>query len=142
MIGIDNGGRSHALYLSPRIRALYGRKGDFALYILSAQYGLIGSDQVIRSYQRVMDSQRAREVAPQVASVMQNYDWFVYFKAGARQEYADCIKLAAGLSSASVVFVGYAFMGGLRDCLSTAEALKLGRLPSEDIPSLEIYRKK
>jgi hypothetical protein len=88
-----------------------------------------------------MDYQRARELAPQVASLMQNYDSVVYFKAGARQEYADCIRVAAVLSGVLVISVGYAFMGGLQDCLSTAAGLKLGRLPDEDIRSLEIYRK-
>ena len=131
----------HSLYFSPRIKALYSRKGDLPLYILSAQYGLIHSDQIVSSYQRVMDFQRAKELAPQVSSAMKQYDWLVYFKAGARQEYADCIKLAASLSGVSIVLVGYAFMGGLDDCLSTAAALRSGRLPDKSIRSLEVYRK-
>ncbi len=72
---------------------------------------------------------------------MKQFDWWVYFRAGARQEYADCIKLAADLSAVPVALVGYAFMGGLQDCLSVAKDLKCGRLPDDRIRSLEVYRK-
>jgi hypothetical protein len=133
---------AHDLYLSPRIKAVYRRRGDLPFYILSAQHGLIDCDDIIRSYERVMDWQRARAIAPQAASVLQNYDWFVFFKAGARQEYVDCVKLAAGMSNVSVISVGYGFMGGLQDFLSVARELEAGQLPSKDIRSLEVHLRK
>jgi len=130
---------AHELYLSPRITALYWRKGNFPLYILSARYGLVHSEQVISSYQQVMDYERARELSAQVADVMRPYDWLVFFKAGAREEYASCIRLAATLSSVPVVLIGYAFMGGLQDCLTIVRDLAGGSLPPRNIRSLEVY---
>jgi hypothetical protein len=115
---------AHQLYRSPRIRALYRSRGDFPLYILSAKYGLIHSEQVICCYQMVMDEMRANELAPQVADVMRGFDRIVYFKGGARKEYIRCIKLASDLSGVPAILVGYGFMGAFRECSLIAEQLR------------------
>lgn len=79
-----------------------------------------------------------QELAPKVAEVMKHFDWLVYFKAGARNLYAECIKLAAGLCGVPTALIGYGFMGGFGECLELASELREGRRPRRGIRSLEI----
>src|SRR5262245_13390129 len=55
----------HLLYQSTRIKAIYGRKGGFSLFILSAQYGLVDCEQERPSYDRLMNMQRAEDLRPE-----------------------------------------------------------------------------
>jgi hypothetical protein len=130
------------LYKSPRIKALCSRRHefDFPLYILSAEYGLVHCDAEIDSYNRLMTDDRARELAPTVASVMHGFDWLVFFKAGANGAYARCIRLAAHQSGVSVALVGVGFMGHWREALDIARQLRDGIAPQVgSLSSLEVY---
>lgn len=130
------------LYKSPRIKALCSRRSafDFPLYILSAEYGLVHCDAQIDSYNRIMTDERARDLAPTVASVMRHFDWVVFFKAGANSAYARCIKLAAAESGVAVALIGVGFMGHWREAIDLAHQLRNGVLPTlGSVRSLEVY---
>jgi len=131
----------HRLYCkSPRIKAIYSRKRDFPLYILSAEYGLVEADETRAPYDRRMDLERARELAPAVADVLKDFDWFIFFNPQTPMEYTQCVKWAADLCNVRVAFIGWWPLGGLDDCLLIADALKeTGRLPENQIRSLEVY---
>ena len=82
------------LYKSPRIIALNRRKSDFDLFILRAEYGLVSSLQPIHSYNRLTTDSRTRELAPQVAEALKNYDWIVYsLGAGPASDDINCATL-------------------------------------------------
>jgi len=130
------------LYLSSRIKAFCNRRREIgtAFYILSAEYGLIHSEQRIRSYQRVMDLERARKLAPQIAEVMKQYDWLVYFKGGSRDEYAQCVRWASDVCNVPVALIGFKIMGEFQECLHLAERLYNGEVPQPgQFRSLEIH---
>jgi hypothetical protein len=129
----------HLLYASPRIKAIHGRKGTFPLFILSAQYGLVDSEQERASYDRLMDLERAEELAPGVAEVMNRYDWLVFFKAQTPREYSLCLERASDISGVPVVFIGWWPLGGLQECLRVAHQLSHGEMPDGNIRSLRLY---
>ncbi len=130
------------LYLSSRIKAFCNRRSKIGvdLYILSAEYGLIPSDQRIQNYQRVMDLERAENLAPQAGNVIKQYDWLVFFKGGSRKSYAQCIRSASDICRIPVALIGFGFMGEFRECLQLAVKLQNGMLPEGgQFRSLEIH---
>jgi hypothetical protein len=129
----------YQLYKSPRIKGLYNRKNDFPLFIRSAEYGLIDCHTEISSYERVMNLERALELAPSVADVMGQFDIWVHFKAGARSEYSECIKTAGTVSGVPLVLMGFANMGCLHECVRIAALLRDGKPIPSDIRSLELH---
>lgn len=100
-------------YKSPRIRAVYKRRDGCDMYILSARHGLLPSEKEIEPYNRIMDGERARELLPGMIRVLQGYDKVIYFKAGARGIYEECVKEACARACRPVDSFGYAFMGGI-----------------------------
>jgi hypothetical protein len=128
----------HLLYQSPRIKAIYGRKGGFPLFILSAQYGLVDCEQERPSYDRLMNMQRAEELAPGVAEVMGRYDWLVFFNPQTPSEYSFCIERASDISGVPVAFIGWWPLGGLQECLGVAYPLSHGEMPDRNIRSLRL----
>ena len=50
------------LYKSPRIKAVYNRKGDNDMFILSAEHGLIPAEKVPSPYNRLMAERRCNDV--------------------------------------------------------------------------------
>lgn len=103
------------LYKSPRIRYLK-KKADslkIDLYILSAEYGLVYSEEVISPYNTLMDSKRSKELIPVVRSQLKriNPSKVIYYRGGARREYLECIREAClGLGIEFVSF-GYGNLG-------------------------------
>jgi hypothetical protein len=75
------------LYKSARVRHLYRRSKELGIpfYVLSAKYGLVDGDQLIGPYDAVLTPKQARELLPQVISVVKNYDVVIYYKGGARK---------------------------------------------------------
>lgn len=103
------------LYKSSRIKAVYNRKANHDMYILSAEHGLLPADKIIKSYNRVMDEQRCAELIPKVKDVVKNYDAIIYFKAGARGLYQRCLEKACSECGVKLISFGFGFMGGIND---------------------------
>ncbi len=101
------------LYKSPRITAAYNRKRGLDMYILSAEHGLLPSEKVIGPYDRVMDPERMRELLPDMIPVLQEYDEVIFFKAGARKLYADCMEEACNKAGKPLDSFGFGFMGDI-----------------------------
>lgn len=129
----------HLLYESPRVKALYSRKGNFPLYILSAEYGFVDCEEVRASYDRRMDLNRAEQLAPQVAEAMGGFDWVVFFNAQTPREYAFCLERASDICGVPVAFIGWWPLGGLNECLLVARHLSRGEPPETSIRSLRLY---
>jgi hypothetical protein len=129
----------YLLYKSPRVKALYGRKAAFPLLILSAEYGLVDCHEVRASYDRLMDLERAEQLAPAVAEVMERYDCLVFFNPQTPREYRLCLERACDISGVPVAFVGWWPLGGLEECLLVAQELSRGKLPDHGIKSLDLY---
>ena len=101
------------IYKSPRIKAVYNRKRCLDMYILSAEHGLLHSEKVIEPYNRLMDPERAKELLPDMISILQKYDEVIFFKAGARKLYEDCMIDACNQAGTSLDSFGFGFMGDI-----------------------------
>ena len=101
------------LYKSARITAVHNRKCGCDMYILSAEHGLLPSEKVIGPYDRVMDPERMRELLPDMIPVLQEYDEVIFFKAGARKLYADCMEEACSKADRPLDSFGFGFMGDI-----------------------------
>lgn len=112
------------LYKSPRIKAVYNRKGNHDMYILSAEHGLIPAEKVISPYNKIMDEKRCNELIPMVREVIKNYDAIIFFKAGARKLYEQCISKACYESGVKLISFGHGFMGGINDLPKKIEEAK------------------
>ena len=106
---------AYKLYKSARIKAVYNRRSGCDMGILSAEYGLVRAHDVIEPYERLMDEERAEELAPFVAEKLKEYDCIIFFKGGARKAYLSCIKAACKKAGRTLVALGYANMGGIND---------------------------
>ena len=105
--------RACQLYKSPRIKAVYNRRMDKDMYILSAEHGLLFSEKVIKPYNRIMDESRAEELMPQLVPIVTKYDTVIYFKAGARSIYEQCLGEACKKAGKKMISFGYGFMGDI-----------------------------
>ena len=103
------------LYKSPRIKAVYNRKGNHDMYILSAKYGLVNAEQIIEPYNRIMDDARCDELLPEIKKIVEKYDVVIFFKAGARKLYEQCILKSCEMANVRVISFGFGFMGGIND---------------------------
>ena len=103
------------IYKSSRIKAVYNRRKEHDMYILSAQHALIPADKVIEPYNRVMDEKRCQELIPQLKPILKQYDAVVFFKAGARKLYEQCIRTACEQENVKLISFGNGFMGGIND---------------------------
>jgi len=106
---------AYRLYKSSRIRAVYNRRNGLDMCILSAEYGLVDAQRIIKPYERVMDDKRAEELVSGVAQKLQTYDCVIFFKGGARKHYLSCIQAACDKAGKPLVTLGYANMGGIND---------------------------
>jgi len=107
--------------------------------ILSARYGLVLSDEVKQPYKQIMSSDRAKELAPQIAEKLRQYDYVIYFKAGARKEYLECMKAACGLAKKTLIALGYSNMGGINEIPKVIELVQKEELDAlKGIRSLSI----
>jgi hypothetical protein len=116
------------LYKSSRVKAVYNRRGSSDMCILSAEYGLVDANDIIKPYERVMDEQRAKELTSSVAEKLQDYDYVIFFKGGARKAYLTCIENACEQAGKSLVILGFANIGGVNDLPVIIELLKRRRL--------------
>lgn len=107
--------KAYKLYRSPRIKAIHNRRANTDMYILSAEYGLVGAHEEIEPYDRVMDEQRAQELVPFVAKKLKIYNYVIFFKGGARKAYLNCIRAACNKARKTLVTVGFANMGGINE---------------------------
>ena len=73
------------IYKSSRIKAVYKRKCNEDMYILSAEHGLLPAEKIIKPYNRLLDTDRANKLLPKIESTIKKYDKIIYFKAGARK---------------------------------------------------------
>ena len=105
--------RAWQLYKSPRIKAVYNRRMDKDMYILSAEHGLLFSEKVIEPYNRIMDESRVEELVPQLVPIVAKYDTVIYFKAGARGIYEQCLGDACKKAGKKMISFGYSFMGDI-----------------------------
>lgn len=106
---------AYKLYRSSRIKAVYNRRGSSDMYVLSAEYGLVGAHEKIEPYERVIDEKRAQEMVPTVTQKLKIYDYVIFFKGGARKAYFYCIRESCKRLGKTLVTLGYAFMGGIND---------------------------
>lgn len=106
---------AYKLYRSPRIKAVYNRRDNTDMYILSAKYGLVGAHEAIEPYNRIMDDERAKELVPSVAEKIEIYDYIIFFKGGARKSYLNCMKEASNKARKTLITLGFANMGGIND---------------------------
>ena len=105
--------RAWQLYRSPRIKAVYNRRTGKDMYILSAEHGLLFSEKVIEPYNRIMDESRAEELMPHLIPIVSKYDTVIYFKAGARSIYEQCLGEACKKAGKKMISFGYGFMGDI-----------------------------
>ncbi|KPV61966.1 MAG: hypothetical protein AOA65_2134 [Candidatus Bathyarchaeota archaeon BA1] len=130
---------AHRLYKSPRIKAVYKRKGDCDFCILSGKYGLLEPDRVIRPYNDVMTPEGAQRLLPQVVHMVKNYDTIIYFKAGARAAYLDCIKTACKTAGKTLITTGFAHMGAINNIPKIINFAKEGKLEEiEKLPHTKV----
>jgi len=99
------------LYKSSRIRALYDRKGNYDMYILSAEHAMLPAEKITEPYDRIMDINRSQELIPKVKEIVKKYDSIVYFRAGASRLYEQCLKSACEQSNVKLISYGYNIMG-------------------------------
>lgn len=119
---------AYKLYKSSRIKAVYNRRCDSDMCILSAEYGLVAAHEIIKPYDRIMDEKRVRELVPLVTPKIQDYDCVVFFKGGARKTYLSCIKASCKRAGKPLVTLGYANMGGINDLPKVVKLVKKGKL--------------
>ena len=105
--------RAWQLYTSPRIKAVYNRKMNKDMYILSAEHGLLFSENVIGPYDRIMDEHRSAELIHDMIPIIQKYDTVIFFKGGAGKLYRQCIQTACDKANSKMISVGYANLGDI-----------------------------
>lgn len=113
------------LYKSSRIRYLYRQSKElgYPLFILSARYGLVHSEEIIEPYDQILTEERIEELIPQVTEVLRKFDVIVYYRGGARRTYLEMIKRASKLANIKLVTFGYANMGDINKLKSVIEEL-------------------
>ena len=106
--GKKNKGRMAAidLYKSSRIKAVYNRRGDADFAVLSAKYGLIRPDKILKDYEQVLDPKGAKKILPQLIDFIRPYDLVIFFKGGSRQEYREVITEASNAINKLLILIG------------------------------------
>lgn len=103
------------IYKSPRIKAVYKRASNEDMYILSAKHGLLRAEKIIKPYNRLLDKEMAEKLLPKIESIIKNYDKIIYFKAGARKLYEECLSTACKKMGVEMISFGFGFMGGINE---------------------------
>tara|TARA_B100001123_G_C15228257_1_gene994070 strand:- start:689 stop:1432 length:744 start_codon:yes stop_codon:yes gene_type:complete len=103
------------IYKSSRIKAVYKRRSDEDMYILSAEHGLLSAEKVIKPYNRLLDEDRTKILLPKIESIIKEYEKIIYFKAGARKLYEDCLSVACKNMGVEMESFGFGFMGGINE---------------------------
>ncbi|MBA2840918.1 hypothetical protein HNP87_001450 [Methanococcus maripaludis] len=103
------------LYKSSRIRHLYNRSKELGvpLYILSAKYGLVNSEEIIEPYDEVMTKEKALELKSSVKETLEEFEYAILYEGGARIEYRDLIYDIAEELGLKLIKFGYKNMGDI-----------------------------
>lgn len=126
---------AYALYKSARIKAVFNRRKACDMAILSSKYGLVKAQDIIEPYEQVMDEKRALELIPSVAEHLEEYDYIIFFKGGARRAYLNCIRAACSKIGKTLISFGFANMGGINNLPMIIDLVKRGGL--DNLPKLE-----
>lgn len=103
------------IYKSSRIKAVHKRKSNEDMYILSAEHGLLPAEKIIKPYNRLLDEDRVKKLLPKIESTIKKYDKIIYFKAGARKLYEECLGTACKNTGVQMISFGFGFMGGINE---------------------------
>jgi len=128
------------LYKSSRIKAVYKRRDGADFAVLSAKYGLIYPDKIIKDYEQILDFKGVKKLMPQVTEFINKYELTVFFKGGSREEYRELIKRASEATNKPLVLIGnrnQEDIGKLEELLvrCTKGDLEIGGVA----PSIETY---
>lgn len=129
------------LYKSSRIKAVYNRKNGADFAVLSAKYGLLYPDRIIKDYEQVLDSRGMHKLMPQVTEFIDKYELIVFFKGGSREEYRELIKNASDAINKPLILIGnrnQEDIGKIGELLSKCTKGDLEKI-DEIAPSIETY---
>lgn len=129
------------LYKSSRIKAVYNRKNGADFAVLSAKYGLLYPDRIIKDYEQVLDSRGMHKLMPQVIEFIDKYELIVFFKGGSREEYRELIKNASDAINKPLILIGnrnQEDIGKIGELLSKCTKGDLEKI-DEIAPSIETY---
>lgn len=73
------------------------------------------AEKITAPYNRLMDEARCQELIPKIKETIKNYDAVVFFKAGSRKLYEQCIAKACEESGVRLISFGHGFMAGIND---------------------------
>jgi len=130
-----------ALYKSSRIKAVYNRRGGADFAVLSAKYGLLYPDKIIKDYEQVLDSKGVTKLIPQVTEFIDKYELIVFFKGGSRVEYRELIKHASEAINKPLILIGnrnQEDIGKIEELLLRCAKGDLEKI-DEIAPSIETY---
>ena len=129
------------LYKSSRIKAVNNRRDGADFAVLSAKYGLLYPDKIIKDYEQVLDSKGVKKLLPQVKEFINKYELIVFFKGGSREEYRELIKQASEAMNKPLILIGnrnQEDIGKLEELLvrcTKGDLEKIGQIA----PSIETY---
>ncbi|USG99381.1 hypothetical protein K1720_07560 [Thermococcus argininiproducens] len=105
------------LYKSSRIRYLYKKSKQltYPFYILSAKYGLVHSEKILKPYDELLTEEKANQLMSQVIEVLNGFDIVIYYKGGARKTYLNLIEKASRALNKTLITFGYANMGDINN---------------------------
>ena len=128
------------LYKSSRIKSVYNRRNGADFAVLSAKYGLLYPDKIIKDYEQILDFKGVKKLIPQVAEFINKYELIVFFKGGSREEYRELIRHSSEIMNKPLIFIGnrnQEDIGKLEELLTrcTKGDLEIGGIA----PSIETY---
>lgn len=117
------------LYKSPRIKAVYRRRLDCPMAILSAKHGLVDAHTMLAPYDQRIDESSVERLLQQVSNYLKNgsYEAVVYFKAGSREEYLHLITSATAQVGVPLASFGRNIMGDVNYLGEVIQMTKDGR---------------
>ncbi|MCC7573699.1 MAG: hypothetical protein KO464_10025 [Candidatus Methanofastidiosum sp.] len=138
-----NKGRMPAinLYKSSRIKAVYNRKNGADYAILSAKYGLLYPDTIVKDYEQILDSKGMKKLLPKVIDFISKYEIIVFFKGGSREEYRELMIQAADAEHKPLILIGnrnQEDIGKIEELLVRCERNDLKNI-EQIAPSTEMY---
>lgn len=129
------------LYKSSRIKAVNNRRDGADFAVLSAKYGLLYSDKIIKDYEQVLDLKGVKKLIPQVTEFIYKYELIVFFKGGSREEYRELIKQASEAINKPLILIGnrnQEDIGKLEELIARCTKGDLEKI-AEIAPSIETY---
>lgn len=116
------------LYQSTRITfaSRLAQKKGIPLFIVSAKYGLVGSDEVISDYDEIMSPEKAEHLIPTAIKQIQTagIDKMVFFSAGVNKHYKTLLEKACHACGVTLEIIGTGCMGGAKELPFVIDDLK------------------